>query len=288
MSYAATTTLVNTVTTDAAFRTWGSAYNAKFTSIGWVNTADTGQINWTTVLASLATNTVQGYEIWRFADTLQSTAPVFLKIEYGAGAAVANGSLWFTLGSGSNGTGSLTGVQSTRQQVQCTATAGAITHYWSGDTNRFTLAVSGATAATSDCFGVERTVDTTGALTSEGCLMVTLGTSVWGQQAWNQVIGPTTASWETTIGSMGAGLAPFGTFGSQVAIYPVFHNKGVFLPPGLNLYLFEKALITAGSPISFTTYGATHTYMPLNTTSFACAGRGGFNGFSAGTMIRYE
>lgn len=73
----ATTTLINTVTTDAAFRTWGLAYNAKLAAAGLVQTADTGQIDWATVLAATAINTVQGYEIWRFDDALQATVPVF-------------------------------------------------------------------------------------------------------------------------------------------------------------------------------------------------------------------
>ncbi len=289
MSYAATTTLINTVTTDAAFRTWGLAYNAKLASMGLVQTADTGQINWTTVLAAVGTNTVQGYEIWRFADALQSTAPVFLKIEYGSGAAAANGSIWVQLGSGSTGTGTLNGVLSTRQQITCTATATAITHYWSGDTNRVAIAALGASAATSMFWGVERTVDTVGVVTAEGCLQIYRGLSAVGQQAWNQITGPMTASWEATLGAMGAGVAPFGTFGAQVAIYPIFFNKGVFLPPGLNCHVYEAPLITAGSTVAFTVYGGTHTYMPLGTPQFGTVARGGFStSANASLMMRYE
>lgn len=210
----------------------------------------------------------------------------FVKIEYGGGAAVANGSLWIQLGSGTNGAGGLSGVLSTRQQVQCTATVGAITHYWSGDTNRFTVAALGAAGSSSMFLGFERTVDAAGVVTSEGVLTIYRGTSAWGQQAWNQVTGPYTATWETTIGAMGPALAPFGTFGAQIAIYPIFHNKGVFLNPGLNAYVYENALVTVGSPITFTVYSASHTFMPLGVTGFAVSARGGF--LAPTLMMRYE
>lgn len=289
MSYAASTTLINTITSDAAFRTWGSAYNAKLTSMGLVDNADTGSINWATVTSPGVINTVAGFEVWRMADALQATIPIFIKIEYGAGAAAANGSIWITVGSGTDGAGALTGLTSLRKQVQCTATAGAITHYWSGDTNRLTIAAVGASAATSMFIGVERTVDAAGAVTSEGALLIYRGTSAWGQQAWNQVTGPCTTIWETTLGVVGPAQAPFGVFGTQLAVYPVFHNKGVFLNPGYNIYVYEDATIAAASTITFTVYGASHTFMTLGKASFGSAARGGFSAAAEATaMMRYE
>lgn len=286
MSYAASTNLVNTITTDAQFRTWGSAYAAKFASMGLVQTADTGQVNWATVLTPGGTNTVGGYEIWRMDDALQATAPIFIKFEFGSGAAAANGSIWFTLGNGSNGAGGLLGVVSTRQQVQCNSTAAAIPHYWSGDTNRVGIVAFGATAALSMYFGIERTVDTLGVVTGEGALLLYRGTSTVGQQAWNQAIGPYTATWEASFGAMGAAVAPFGVTGLQVAIYPIYHNKGVFCNPGYNALVYENATIGALATISFNVYGAAHTYLTLGNPQFIGAGRGGFT--LATFMIRYE
>lgn len=285
MSYAATTSITNTVTTDAAFRTWGLAYASKLASMGLVQTADTGQINWVTVLAAVGANTAQGYEIWRFDDALQATVPIFLKIEYGSGSAAANGSLWFTVGSGTNGAGTLTGVLTTRVQVTCTAVAGVVTHYWSGDTNRLGIAVLGSSAANSMGLWIERTVDTAGVVTAEGVLIIYRSLSAWGQVAWNQVTGSYGVV-EASLGAMGAALAPFGMYGTQLAIYPIFHNKGVFLPYGLNALVYENTLIGVSSTISFTIYAASHTYMTLGATGFGAAGRGGFS--TATLMMRYE
>jgi hypothetical protein len=96
-------------TNDATFRAWGADLSAAFAEVGLVKTADTGQINWTTV-SRPATNTVAGYEIWRYADS-----SVFLKIEYGNGQSTNDSfTLHITVGQNSNGSGTLTGATSTR------------------------------------------------------------------------------------------------------------------------------------------------------------------------------
>lgn len=102
---------------NATFRAWGSALAAALAAVGLTQTADTGQINWTTVTRPGA-NTAAGYEIWRFNDTLQATAPIFIKIEYGTGNSTTSPGIWITVGTGSNGSGTITGQSSTR--TQCT------------------------------------------------------------------------------------------------------------------------------------------------------------------------
>lgn len=109
-------------TTDAEFRAWGSALSAAMQTCGLLPSADTGQINWTTVARPAGANTPAGYEIYQFTDALQATSPIFVKIEYGTGTTLTNyGSpaLWLTVGQGSNGTGTLTGILTTRTQIMC-------------------------------------------------------------------------------------------------------------------------------------------------------------------------
>jgi hypothetical protein len=95
-------------TSDAAFRAWGSGISTALAAIGMVQTADTGQINLATVTLPAA-GVYGGYEIWRFNDTLQSTKPLFFKLEYGTGATATRHQVRITLGKGSNGSGALTG-----------------------------------------------------------------------------------------------------------------------------------------------------------------------------------
>lgn len=91
--------------TDALLRDWGSKLSAAIQAVGLVKTSDTGQIDWNTVVNG---STIRGYEIFRFNDTLQATAPIFLKLEYGG----SNAYVMFktTVGKGSDGAGNITGI----------------------------------------------------------------------------------------------------------------------------------------------------------------------------------
>ena len=100
-------------TSDAGFRAWGAEFHASLVSIGLTLTSDTGQINWTTVTRPAITVSA-GYEIWQFNDTLQSTTPIYIKVEYGTGGTATYPAIWITVGQGSNGTGTLTGLVSSR------------------------------------------------------------------------------------------------------------------------------------------------------------------------------
>ena len=92
---------------DATFRAWGSAINNALTTVGLTQTADTGQVNWTTVTRP-GTNTTAGYEIWRFNDSLQATAPIFIKLSYGTATSALFPRLLCDIGTGSDGAGTLT------------------------------------------------------------------------------------------------------------------------------------------------------------------------------------
>lgn len=107
---------------DATFRTWGAEYAAKLALIGMVQTADTGQINWATVTRP-GTNTAGGYEIWRFNDSLAGSAPIYLKIEYGTAGNAAVPTIWVTVGTGSNGSGTITGTATARNQAGYASTS---------------------------------------------------------------------------------------------------------------------------------------------------------------------
>ncbi len=96
---------------DADFRAWGSDLSASLAQVGLVQTADTGQINWTTVLRP-ATNTSAGYEIWQFPDS-----SLFMRWEYGTGAGAGVPRIRVQVGTGSNGSGTLTGATSSLVQV---------------------------------------------------------------------------------------------------------------------------------------------------------------------------
>jgi hypothetical protein len=103
-----TISIKDTFTTDAEFRTWGSGISGKLSTLGFVQTSDTGQINWTTVTKPAGSSTAAGYEIWRFADSLQSTAPIFFKLSYGTSGGLTSPQITLTVGTNSDGAGTIT------------------------------------------------------------------------------------------------------------------------------------------------------------------------------------
>lgn len=106
MTTSTTTTPIDQ-TSDAAFRTWVAEIITQLAAVGLTQTADTGQINTSTVTRA-AGNTAAGYTIWRFSDTLQSTSPVFLKLEFGsASSGNTYPQMWVSISTGTNGAGTL-------------------------------------------------------------------------------------------------------------------------------------------------------------------------------------
>ena len=179
-------------TTSEEFRRWGKAISDGVRAVGLVQTADTGQINWATVAAPTsgsAVGTVQGHEIWQFDDALQATAPIFVKIEYGARVATAFPEMWVTLGCGSDGAGNVTGILAPRRAgtVRSSAwgTAGfrgdAIEPiYISSDGSSLCIAPrTGALGAGSPVhvptFVIDRSRDSSGAATAAGGVILTAG-----------------------------------------------------------------------------------------------------------------
>ena len=157
--------------TDAQFRAWGKAISDSLQAVGIVKTADSGQINWATVAAPTAANTQMGYEIYRFNDTLQSTAPVFIKLDFGSGSSSTRPALWISVGTGSNGSGTITGEILPAQQNVAGASSTAMTHYVSGSSNRFVIAIQGTSSNYQIVLTVERTHNSSGSDTSNGVMV---------------------------------------------------------------------------------------------------------------------
>jgi hypothetical protein len=104
----------------ASFRAWGSTFSNMLVSSGLTKTNDSNQINWSTV--NLPTpNTIIGFEIFRFNDSLQSVTPIYIKIEYGAKSIYAP-LIKILVGSGTNGSGGLIGLDSSFSITLTTAT----------------------------------------------------------------------------------------------------------------------------------------------------------------------
>jgi hypothetical protein len=317
MSYAATIPGANSTVgtgnnhpsnaTDAEFRGWTQMVANGFISAGWARATDSGNINFGTVTAPATTSLISGYDIFRMTDTLNVTAPIFVKVEYGSGGTNTAPSLWLTVGNGSNGAGMLLGATTQRYQLTAGIQANAITSFISGDTNRFHMSLwsfsnvsYGGLAVIalthSLFFSIERTHDAAGADTTEGalCLFKSGGAASYTQQYWNGITG--SSGVEGTWGM----LFPDGTVNKGTAVqssfYPPYFSKGVFVNPGMGAlgYIGSLSTIaniaTEGSPVPVSIYGGTHTYMPIGSanTSGSCGVNRG-TGFTSQTYaMRYE
>jgi hypothetical protein len=271
---------------DAAFRTWGSTISAALATLGLVQTSDTGQINWTTVSHPSA-GQIAGYEMWRFADSLQATAPVFIKIEYGTGVPADRPSVWTTVGTGVDGAGTLTGQVSNRLRTAATSSKAAgvvLPMYVGGNAGELSLAYN-IDVATTSCgafFAVERTKDATGTPTADGVLLSTIDSA--GVGATSQCIlpsgtVPTAQGWAGIPPALWARSAS----GANAGVCPLFI-------PILAQWFYSRILLTgggdflAGGTFTATVFGGTHTYMALDR---AC-GPVAVEGVAGGFAMRWE
>lgn len=95
--------------TDANFRIWTKAVHDAVIAAGLVQTSDTGQIDFATVNKP-STNSMAIPAMYRFNDTLQATAPIFVQLTFGTGDTNATWpGMVVGVGTATNGTNLLTG-----------------------------------------------------------------------------------------------------------------------------------------------------------------------------------
>jgi len=159
---------------DALFRAWGKGLSDAIAAVGFVRTADTGQIDWTTVAFPTAANTQQGYEVYRFNDALQTTVPLFFRVGYGSGLTNGSPSIWLTVGKGSNGTGSITSTLTPSTQTSWTGTGASsvVSYASSGDGSLLVVGMflGAANSSLSKVVLIERSRSSMGAATGTGVL----------------------------------------------------------------------------------------------------------------------
>jgi hypothetical protein len=267
-------------TTDALFRTWGAWVAAQLAAVGWVQVY--ANTNWSTETRPGGANTaIAHYEIWRMADTLQSVAPVFMKLEYGSGGtSPASAGLWTTFAATWDGVSALTGLTSPRMATAQKDSASTSTWLVSGDTNRFLImtSIDVGQADQGMLMAVERTHDGLGVDTAAGLLWVGAGGQAGGgadaigdYKAYYWPWGGTSAGSETigilppTVGS--------GTNGTATSTYPVMIANGPYLnPPRCVLGCFASDYVV-GSSNSIPLYGANVTYYRVHSTTYTNACR---------------
>jgi hypothetical protein len=260
------------ISDDATFRAAGKLQSDAIVSMGLVRRTageDSGQIDWATVARPIA-NTSAGYEVFRFADALQATAPVLIKIIWGCGA-ITSLRYIVQVGFATDGAGTLTGYTSFAGTFTTTAalTASSLVRI-SGSTNRLCFASNVHTDVLTSCdlFSIERTHNAAGGDTAQGVFFFSKRGNIG-----NTYSLLTYAGGELDYrASYAACLAPsvgHGSTGTQTMVFPIFPAAGPFLNPMINCVGMFVGNITVGVPLTITILGSARTYIPLPTAGFA-------------------
>lgn len=257
-----------------------SAYKACYQPISQIlnqaatRTADTGQVNWASVSTE---NTTLGrdYEVFAMGGPLQATAPILIRIDYLGGN--AGGSVYVTIGTTTDGAGTLGGLLLARVALNSfNITQGNLTGWAACDGSYFTFLYNslpnGAGWDYPGMFIVERTRDVAGNATASGfhvwrwCRTATSTETFMG--GWSKTFGAQT---QTAAGDviLGANFPDAYNVNSTWTGRPsrAFPAYTYTLP---NVGGASKALLIAipGDfprlrPVTLDHYGETQTFIPL-------------------------
>lgn len=291
--------------TTNAIRDWAQfVEDTLVTTGGWVVTSDTGQTLPSALVTPGATNTKAGYRIYRMADTLQSTSPVFIRIDFGSSpSGAATPGIWIIIGTGSNGSGTITG------QVFNTGAANALCYcggtsttlgnlcFGSATTSRVTLAMFVYSSNTYVwAFGIERSKDASGADTGAGLLFSytdsVVGTGVLNASNYLILAGGSQPSKEGGMNYIITSKNPSETFApGDIGAGVVMHFKGLVQQPGMNFMITNANDVADGGSFSLSMYGATRTYQNLRSLIIYKSMAGNSTGVSDTNVrgnIRYD
>jgi hypothetical protein len=267
MSIAHKISLPTNVGNTAQLQSVYSTIANQLAAAGLVQTSDTGQCTPSSLTWSDATS--YGYQMWKFGDSLQATAPFFIKIEYQAASFSYNNSqtnLGVTFGTATDGAGNFTGTQLTDTYnwgaYMSSGTLGvSLNSYFSGDTNRFCMAYNdGPNVFNSAVWGFERTKNLDGSDSSAGLLFAFCSN------------GANTAS-------VNIGMLPATSAGGP------FSTAQPYWPLALNRVLPTMA---TGSKIGVAIPGYFNTYPCVPGLNFACYLGTDFTSYVAQTLPMYD
>lgn len=287
--------LVADNSTLANFKSWASAISAFFTTAGWTQSTDTGQVNWSTIATVPGSNAFV-YEVWQPGDGLTT---FYLKVEYGNFGNANSPSLRLSIGTSTNGAGTLTGFYTPATQCNSGALSGLSSTATyecdlSGVAGRMGVMMwRNAANNQQQFFGVQRSLDSTGAATSDYVTLWTCGNLVHTiQETISFSLGvapPLSISGTGTAGGVpgltqayfvrGIALGSFGTpFNGEIPMDLCCPLLGQWQNECTVCGTSDPSAITEGITFSATVYGASKTYMPSKLgpfLDFASAGATG-------------
>lgn len=271
----------------ANFKSWAQFISNFFSSAGWTQTADTGQVNWSTIASVPSSAYV--YEVWKAADTQASTTPIYTKVEYGFSA--TSPQIRVTVGTGSNGSGTITGATMGPYQVNGgLANQGGTTYpcYASGDAGEIRFMMWQSNGSVESLFGIERSKDSSGNKTTDYFTLNICNAPSNSQHAQQTILGSLVTQKEIAWISLGStNASSTENFNGTTAANPVFPLIGKLGNPMLGWLTATGADVSEGASVTVTIYAANHTYIATKLGNIASLGqlaRGNANA----VLMRYE
>ncbi|MFA5036900.1 MAG: hypothetical protein WC479_06965 [Candidatus Izemoplasmatales bacterium] len=266
---------------DANFRLWAKGLSDALTAVGFTKTADTGQVDLSSAAKPASSYQMMGYEIRAFSDTLQSSNPMILKIEYGAGSSAAYPGIQITIGRATDGAGNFVG--ETANVIQCyRGSQGTSLQpcFVSADTNRVSVALFGDTQTYAFGFYIARTKGDDGSDTDTGVdIGYTSGTATY------QILFPKRGL-QYPLSASSAKipcLCPYSggfSYAGNIGLFPSCTNIGYVANPNLAAIIYDSAgLGSAGSIFTVSIFGQNYDFVASqvaagttngNTTSTIC------------------
>lgn len=263
------------------------------TGTGIVTTNSVNTTRTSTTIPPLTTNTI--YEIWGMSDALQSTLPVYCRLDYGG---VSGPFFTITSGVATDGAGNITvvttGALSLQVNGQTNSSTTSVNNYMSGSTNRMNLLLfpNNTSVSKGGFFNIERSHDTSGNDTSTYVTVETFAgantpsNSVTRQISFNNT-SQTTAETKLTANILtGTGTASFAT---SVGLSPIFPMVGAVGNPLLGMLTGKSVDWADQTQFSLNMYGTAHNYIVSNVGLYNQAGISTYNSTqTVCIMMRYE
>lgn len=299
--------------TAANFVAWASPISNFFRTAGWTNTTDTGQLNgagagnWAGVTTIPAANSGY-YEIFQPGDGLTA---FYVKVEYGNfgnSSATNSPGVRTTVGTGTNGAGTLTGFVTTSFGRGGIVTAPSTTTTYecnfSGDSGRIHIMMwRNAPNNVGIAFSIERSVNSSGTYTgthvTSSVMFYGGNTASWngtGQQSilFGVGVAPLVTAPGTTspnggfpcrLRLAGSSSGPSGAFNGSIPLDTAAPYVGYWDYPLTGIGIGQATDYADGVTFTVTLYGSTRTYVAANSGAFQwCAPNTGVGTF----CMRYD
>ena len=283
--------------TDADFRAWaqGLVDTLKGMTSAIIQTSDTGQLADPVVATRPAAGAAAGYLIFRTNDSMHSANPVYFKIEFGsASGGQIIPTMWLTVGSGTDGAGTITGIRIARAQLSRNSSGaanGAVYEHAAAWGDGWFWIWQGINLGYGSNFGWERNRDSAGAVKDDASHLWFETSNTFGLY-WAIIPKSPTAATAFSSTSSGPGLpvlfstqnsgGEYSNLFGEVPVFPVEPFLGRRQPPLLSICVVSGADVGSGVVIQTTMYGATKQFRRISDTSGKWV-RGASNAYAGAT-----